>query len=306
MYRTSSFHYKRPRTSSFNDASQLSYSTAPLSSASGQDNTTLAKASRQFKGKVKVLPKNASKRLKEIAKIANRVVKKTLNSNVEVKYMYQSGTGQSVGQTHTTAGPTTASGHWTSAMTVPNQGAASNQRIGDKVRIKFFQINFAFTPLVNTCNSKHLKFMVVRFRAPNPVVSIANVINPNQAIDVANGGSGSGSVVAIYDTYSTKYFDSDQDVTIIFEKDMVLDPTPSGSGAGTKKIMGDFCINIPMYDRVHEMSGGTLINNSYALMLLCDSGDRGATNPALVGLQEQTANTGLAFQYNTVYAFTDI
>lgn len=306
MYRTSSFHYKRPRTSSFNDASNLSYSTAPLSSASGQDNTTLAKVSRQFKGKVKVLPKNASKRQKEIVKLANRVVKKTLNSKVEVKYMYQSGTGQSVGQSHTTAGPTTASGHWTSALTVPSQGTASNQRIGDKVRIKFFQINFAFTPLVNTSNAKHLKFMLVRFRAPNPVVDIYKVINPNQAIDVANGGTGAGSVVSIFDTYSTKYFDTDQDVNILFEKDLVLDPTPSGSGAGTKKIMGDFCINIPMYDRTHEISGSQILNNTYALMLLCDSGDRGAVNPTIVGLQEQTANTGLAFQYNTVYAFTDI
>jgi hypothetical protein len=221
--------------------------------------------------------------------------------------VYAAGYGQSVGQSHTTAGPVTQSGHWTSTLNVPAQGIASNQRIGDKVRIKFFQINFAFTPLVNTSNAKHLKMLFVRFRAPNPEVNIYKVINPNQAIDLANGGTGTGSAVAIFDTYSTKYFDSDQDVEILFEKDMVLDPTPSGSGAGTKKMIGDFCINIPMYDRVHEIAGGNLIiNNSYAVMLLCDSGDRGATNPTVVGLQEPAANTGLAFQYNTVYAFTDI
>lgn len=300
------YSVKRPRSASFSQAS-VSMLSAPLSETTGNSNVSLQSASRSYKNKGKrVLPKGASKLDKRIVRYAGRVARNVLKSAEEVKYLFGNIVGASVGQTYTTAGPTVSSGHWSSSIATPVIGSGSSQMNGDRCKLKLWQVNLMFKGLTNTSNDKHLKYLLVRIKAPTPAANIAQILRPNGYIDAANSGDGTGSVIQIYDTACLRNLDNVGAIDILYEQDLLVSVTPSGTGAGPKVIKQDFNISVPMYGRVHELSSGTIVNNLYVQYLLCDSGERGTIAPAASGLQETTASTGLQFNMNYMLTYTDV
>lgn len=279
--------------------------TAPMSEHSGNSNTTLTRFTKAYKGKAS-LRRYKSKAEKRIARIASSVVSSTLKNRIEVKYLTWAGQGHSVGQTFTIAGPSTTSGHFSIDIAGPTRGTGSNEMIGDKCRLKNLLLNFNFRGQAGCSNDKHIKLLLVRYKAPQPTSVISQVVRVNAAIDQANGGSGSGSVAVIYDTCSIRNVDFADSAEIVFEKDILVEASANGTGTGPKVIKQDINLTIPMYGRVYELNGSIVVNNLYTLYLLCDSGDRGAVAPTLLGIQENTASTGLSFIYNAMLQFTDM
>lgn len=297
---------KRSRTGSFR-----SYGSVPSTMSEFNSSTTSVKASsaRSKRGYVS-LGKFKNKRDKAVAAIARKVCKRVLAVDDEVKYLIWGTAGATVGQTSTVVGPTTTSGHFAAQLTMPTQGSAANQRIGDKIRLKSLKLSFQFRGLANTCNAKLLKFLLVKVVAPLPSWSVAQVFSPNPAIDVANGGTGAGSVVSIFDYSSTLLRNPDfiNSYTILYEKDMVVEASESNTGAaGTsdRQMFATFNLDIPMKNMSYEDSGGSLAGQQIGWYLFCDSGDKGAVNPSILGIPENTASTGLSFTTSARLDWTD-
>lgn len=293
--------------SAYQPAKQARTVSAPLSESSGNANVSLQSATRSYKNKGKrVLPKGASKLDKRIVRYAGRVARNVLKSAEEVKYLFSNYYGASVGQTYTTGAGVISSGHWSAALPTPATGSASNQMVGDRCKMKMWQANISFKGQTKTANDKHLKYLLIRVKGPTPAFFISQVLRPNGYIDSANGGDGTGTVIQIYDTTCLRSLEAAGSIDIIHEQDLLVTCTPSGTGTGPKVIKQDFNISVPMYGRVHEISSGTIVNNLYQQVILCDSGERGTTAPLASALQETTDSTGLSFAMNYMLTFTDV
>lgn len=306
LYRTTRIGAKRSRTDSFGGYSQLTSSQAPMNQygSSVGSGMTLNGQSRRYERKKP--PLRLKGRDKRVAKIARAVASRIVDNNIEVKYMSVGYTGQ-LGQTSTTAGPVTVSGHLAHSLTFPGAGVGSAQAVGDKVRLKYINMSIKFYGQTQFMNPKNVKFILAQFNGPAPSGNIGQVINANINVDQINGGTGSGTVVSLYDFQSLRNVEPAEQVKVLYEKEMVIDTFPKGGNSATQveATFQTYQFTIPMYNRPFEQASGSIINHVYVMYMVCDSGEKSSVQPTILGLTEYISFTGLQVQAQYQIAYQD-
>jgi len=297
---------KRSRAGSITSYSQLTSSQAPMTQFGGSvgSGMSLASQSRKFQRKQPALRYKG--RDKRVAKIARTVAARLVDKNIEVKYQNIGFSGV-LGQSKTTAGPSTASGHLTHTISYPSAGTGSASSIGDKIRIKYINLSVKFIGQANFMNPKNVKFILAQFNGPNPSPSAASILNPDFVVDSVNGGTGAGTVVLLYDFQSLRNVDQGEQVKVLYEKEMCIDTYAKGGESSTQPVVTcqTYQLSIPMYNRPLEQAAGFPVNHVYAMYFLCDSGECGSNNPTILGLSEYQGLSGLTAQVNYQIAYQD-
>jgi len=295
---------KRARSGSYSQSGPWSSQASVVYGADNGPSQNYNQASNRFYRTAKA-PKFKGKGAKNIAKIARSVANNVVAKKEEVKVFYYGGASQSVAQTYTTPGPVTTAGYWGSSLAFPTTGTGRFDMIGSEIRLQKLNIAFQFNGQVNCSNTMRLKFFFVKVKDNTSTLSAPSIWAPNYAIDVANGGTGFGSVVGIYDTNSMRNLVYSDTIAWIKEYDICIEPTDSGTGSGTKVLTSSVQFEIPLNDVKCKVYLTDSISQQYQMFLLADVGNRGTTAGALTQIPIQTASSGLAFTYNTSLFFTD-
>lgn len=295
--------YKRARSNSFSQSGPWS-SQASVYGAEDGPTQNYNMASNRFY-RTKKSPKFKGKGAKNIAKIARSVANNVVARNEEVKVYYYGSYGQSVGQTYTTAGPVTTAGYWGSSLSIPALGTGRFDMIGSEIRLQKLNISFCFNGQSATANTMRLKFFVMKIKDQTSTVSATTIWAANYAIDLANGGSGLGTVVNLIDVNCMRNLTYSNTIAWMKEYDIVVEPTDAGTTAGTKIMQQSVQFEIPLNDVKLKTYASSPVSDQYQFFLIADSGNRGTTAGALTSIPIQGANTGLSFTYNTALYFTD-
>lgn len=306
LYRTTRVGAKRSRTNSFGGYSQSAMSTSTMNQYGGSvdGGMSLVSQSRRYERKKPAL--RLKGRDKRVAKIARAVASRIVDNNIEVKYQSIGYTGQ-LAQTSTTAGPVTVSGHLAHTLTFPGAGTGSSAAIGDKIRLKYINYSIKLYGQTQFMNPKNVKFILAQFNGPAPSGNIGQVLNPNINVDQINGGTGAGTVVALYDFQSLRNVDQGEQVKVLYEKELVVDTFPKGGNSSTQveATFQSYQFTIPMYNRPFEQASGTTVNHVYVMYLVCDSGEKSSVQPTILGLTEYISFTGLQVQAQYQIAYQD-
>lgn len=241
---------------------------------------------------------------KKIAKISRALIARALRSNEECKFYITGTYGQSVAQTLVTAGPVSSTGHWSTNMAFPSAGTGVGQMVGQSIKLQKVQFAFQFSGQAATANKGRLKFYLVKQTAAISGATVSQIWQPNYALDLANGGTGAGTAVLVYDNQSMRNPNYQDSTKIIKEIDIVVEPG-NAIAAGTSIINTVVKFEIPLFGAKQTLSGGSAWNTIYTMFLLADDGNRGTVNGALVNAPIQTANTGLNFIMTQQLWYTD-
>lgn len=255
--------------------------------------TTLTRAARKPRTTVSAGVKRKTPVTRtEVAKIARAVVQ----NSAELKYHYDYSAGQNVGQVNGNA-----TGHNSITFAYPAKGTASNQRIGDKIRLRGLSCNALFSGMSSQSAAARMQCYLVWFKGADVTIDIGTFLDPNQQIL-------GDHAVSIYDSLSFRDTQIAGAVKVLASWELYLKEESSVQGNGGNQLShGTYQQYIPLniqqsFDEAGDPASGELV-----LYTVCDVGNRSAsTVSTLTGVPVTPINTGYSFQFTSKLEYTDV
>lgn len=254
--------------------------------------TTLTKAARR----PVTIPLGVRKRTavtrSEVAKIAKAVVQ----GQAELKYHYDYSAGQNVGQVNGNA-----TGHNSITFAYPTKGTGSNNRIGDKIRIRGLSCNALFSGMSSQSAAAKIQCYLVWFKGADVAIDIGNFLDPNQQIL-------GDHAVSIYDAMSFRDTQVSGAVKVLANWEIYLKEESSVQGNGGNQLShGIYQQYIPLNIQQSFDENGDPATGELVLYTVCDVGNRNAvTACTLSGVPITPINTGYTFQFTSKMEYTDV
>lgn len=267
-------------------------------SSLSQMGKSLKSSASLLKGSVKRPARRASAGVKKpSAKVTRReaaaIAKAVVERQLEIKYLDDDITGQSVGQVNVNA-----TGHNSLTFGYPSQGTAVNQRIGDTIKLKSLKISTQFWSQAATAAPVRMQCYLVWMKGKTSAqVNVANFLDENLALQTLNA-------VSIYDTGSLRNEETTDFIRVIAAWEVYLPRLDNVSGSAGNNVSHVFDQkDIPLNLTQKFDAGGSV--NSLVLYTVADCGNRGGSASTLTGIPMNSANTGVQFQRNFRLEYTD-
>lgn len=222
--------------------------------------------------------------LKQLAKI-NRPEKKHLEEFTS--------TQRSVGQFNNTG---TGQDSYEVSPAIP-VGTGSSSRIGKTVNLTSLSLRFQFYQQVNTSGARKVEIYLIQ-NVGDSAFQLTEFLRPNQFFKNQN------SSIEIYDTNCSREQGHYKNFRVLAHRKVHIPQDSDASQKTVKNYSLGLKFKRPM-PLMYDATSGAMYFNRLQLLVLTDAGNKGGTDQVFTGVVTNTNNTGVAYNLNMDWYYTD-